>query len=74
MSGITRDRTILGYEGDWDENSSDFQNWQSWLNNIGLETYMDSDKAYKLRLLPEEIQDGTTNRTTTGTTPSGTPP
>lgn len=58
MSGITRDRTLLGYEGDWDENSNDFQTWQDWLKGVGLETYMDTDKAYKLRELntPSELE------------------
>ena len=52
----TQDRTTLGYKGDWDENSEEFKNWQAQLNNLGMETYLDTDNAYKLRLkTPEQV-------------------
>lgn len=50
----TQDRTTLGYKGDWDENSEEFKNWQAELNNLGMETYLDTDNAYKLRLKTPE--------------------
>lgn len=50
----TQDRTTLGYKGDWDENSEEFKNWQAQLNNLGMETYLDTDNAYKLRLKTPE--------------------
>ena len=50
----TQDRTTLGYKGDWDENSEEFKNWQAQLNNLGMETYLDTDNAYKLRLKTSE--------------------
>ena len=50
-AGQTQDRTTLGYKGDWDEDSDAFKNWQKSLNDIGLETYLDVDNTYKLRLL-----------------------
>lgn len=46
----TQDRTTLGYKGDWDENSDEFKNWQAELDKLGMETYLDTDNAYKLRL------------------------
>ena len=53
----TQDRTTLGYKGDWDENSEEFKNWQAELNNLGMETYLDTDNAYKLRLKTHEQED-----------------
>ena len=53
----TQDRTTLGYKGDWDENSEEFKNWQAQLNNLGMETYLDTDNAYKLRLKTSEQAD-----------------
>lgn len=50
----TQDRTTLGYKGDWDENSEEFKNWQAELGRLGMETYLDTDNAYKLRLKTSE--------------------
>lgn len=50
----TQDRTTLGYKGDWDENSEEFKNWQAELDKLGMETYLDTDNAYKLRLKTPE--------------------
>ena len=62
--GQTFDRTSLGYKGDWDETSDKFKTWQKSLNDLDVETYLDTDNAYKLRLLEpqqepikEEIKD-----------------
>lgn len=47
----TYDRTTLGAEGDWDEDSQEFNDWQSKLNALDTETYLDQkDKVYKLKL------------------------
>ena len=47
----TYDRTTLGAEGDWDEDSQEFNDWQSKLNELDTETYLDQkDKVYKFRL------------------------
>lgn len=53
-AGQTQDRTTLGYKGDWDEESDTFKNWQKSLNDLGMETYLDTDNTYKLRLLQED--------------------
>ena len=53
----TQDRTLLGYEGDWDHNSQEYKNWQAKLNALGMEMYLDADKAYKLRLKTSEQAD-----------------
>ena len=53
----TQDRTTLGYKGDWDENSEEFKNWQAELDKLGMETYLDTDNAYKLRLKTPEQAD-----------------
>lgn len=56
-SAITDDRRLLGRQGDWDENSEEFKNWQKDLNAKGWETYLDTtDNYYKLRRLakPDE--------------------
>lgn len=51
-SAITDDRRLLGRKGDWDENSEEYKQWQSDLNKIGWETYLDTnDNYYKLRRL-----------------------
>ena len=54
----TYDRTTLGAEGDWDEYSQEFNDWQSKLNALDTETYLDQkDKVYKLRLKTSEQAD-----------------
>ena len=54
----TYDRTTLGAEGDWDEDSQEFNDWQSKLNELDTETYLDQkDKVYKLRLKTSEQAD-----------------
>ena len=52
----TQDRTSLGYRGDWDENSEEFKAWQNELSKYGMETYLDEDGAYKLRLKSDSSQ------------------
>ena len=47
--GQTQDRTLLGYDGDWDETSPEFKAWQQQLNQYGLETYKGENGAYLLR-------------------------
>ena len=75
----TQDRTTLGYKGDWDENSDEFKNWQAQLNNLGMETYLDTDNAYKLRLkTPEQapsVEQATPEQepTVAQTPPAGQP-
>jgi len=69
FSGITDYRRLLGREGDWDENSQEFKDWQKKLNELGYETYLDSDEKtgygdryYKLRRIgtpdPGQQNDG----------------
>ena len=53
----TQDRTTLGYKGDWDHDSQEYKNWQAKLNALGMETYLDTDNAYKLRLKTSEQAD-----------------
>ena len=54
----TYDRTTLGAEGDWDEDSQEFNDWQSKLNELDTETYLDQkNKVYKLRLKTSEQAD-----------------
>ena len=54
----TYDRTTLGAEGDWNEDSQEFNDWQSKLNELDTETYLDQkDKVYKLRLKTSEQAD-----------------
>ena len=48
-SAITDDRRLLGREGDWDEDSDEFKQWQKDLNSVGWETYLDKDGYYKLK-------------------------
>lgn len=51
-SGITDDRRLLGRQGDWDENSDTYKNWQADLNKTGWEAFLDpTDQYYKLRRL-----------------------
>lgn len=51
-SAITDDRRLLGRKGDWDENSTEFKQWQNDLKSRGWETYLDTnDNYYKLRRL-----------------------
>lgn len=68
-AGQTQDRTTLGYKGDWNEDSDEFNNWQKSLNDIGMETYLDEDNTYKLRLL--QPQDPPLKNIST---PPNTPP
>lgn len=53
----TQDRTLLGYKGDWDHDSQEYKNWQAELNALGMEMYLDTDNAYKLRLKTSEQAD-----------------
>ena len=70
--GQTQDRTTLGYSGDWDENSDAFKNWQNELKNLGMETYLDADNTYKLRLLPGQLAQTVSSTNTENSQPVST--
>lgn len=62
-SAITDDRRLLGREGDWDENSKEFKDWQSSLNRLGWKMTLnkEGDKYYYLeRLNGSNNSDGVT--------------
>ena len=69
--GQTQDRTLLGYEGDWDETSPEYQAWQKQLNQYGLETYKGENGAYLLR---EKTAATPTPATPTPATPTPATP
>lgn len=60
-SAITDDRRLLGREGDWDENSQEFKDWQSSLNKLGWKMEKDlNDKYYYLKRLDDDKQEDVT--------------
>ena len=72
-SGQTQDRTLLGYDGDWDETSNEFKTWQGYLNSIGLETYKGDNGAYLLRDYVPKLTPKSMPKSTPEPTPEPTP-